>query len=157
MLHYFNLFKTHIYLHTYIHTYLHKQVLLYMILFLVFSFYFISFNRCSDILSLQGWKYGFNNFHIYTELISPLFSNGDTGSSSGRSDSNSNSGSSGSGSGDNRDIFILSDDESRSDDGKYCGVMLEKLISFLLDQFPSVKISLRRGGQTYINFPYIRV
>ena len=132
------------------------------------------FNRCSDILSLQGWKYGFNNFHIYTELLSPIFSNdsrgggsssgggsgssgsiggGSSGGGSGRSGSGgiggggSSGDSSGSGGGSSSgDIFILSDDELRSSEGEYCGVMLGRLVSFLAEQFPSAKISLRRGG-----------
>ena len=125
-------------------------------------------NRCSDILSLQGWKYGFNNFHIYTELLSPIFSNVSRGggSSSGGGSGSSGGGSSGGGSGrsgsggggssgdsggsgggcSSGDIFILSDDELRSSEGEYCGVMLGRLVSFLVEQFPSAEISLRRGG-----------
>ena len=146
---------SYIYIHTYIHTY----TLIYILIFLIdqvrrYVSYAIEpsfhspFNRCSDILSLQGWKYGFNNFHIYTELLSPIFSNDSSGSSGGgsgssSSSSSSSSGGSGSSSG---DIFILSDDELRSNEGEYCGVMLGRLVSFLAEQFPSAEISLRRGG-----------
>lgn len=76
--------------------------------------------RCSDILTLKGRKYGFNNFHIYSSLIPS----------------------------DIQSIIILAESQNRTSEGATCGLILQSLIGFAKLNFPLANITVKSGGLT---------
>mmetsp|Transcript_13861 Transcript_13861/g.20747 ORF Transcript_13861/g.20747 Transcript_13861/m.20747 type:complete len:357 (-) Transcript_13861:1488-2558(-) len=74
--------------------------------------------RCSDILFMEGDKYGFINFHVYSDLI-PL---------------------------NTKYITILSEHSNRSHEGIICGNIIDALALYLETKFPFATILVQRGG-----------